>query len=55
MNWLASNTRLDIAVYVMNGARNQKKATLKDLRDKNRILVKVHEKENRIVYKKVAN
>ena len=44
LNWLASNTRLDISDYVMNCTRSQKKATLKDLRDHNRIFVKVHKK-----------
>ena len=29
LNWLTSNTRLDMLVYVMNFARKQKKATLK--------------------------
>ena len=54
LNWLASNTRPDIAVYVMNSTRNQKKARLKDLRNIYRILIKVHEKENRVVFRKVA-
>ena len=44
MNCLASNTRPDIALYVMNSARNQKKATLRDLREIDRILAKVQEK-----------
>ena len=55
LSWLANNTRPDLAVYVMNLARRQKGAALKDLRDVNRVLKKVEEKENKIVFGKVAN
>ena len=44
LNWLATNTRSDIAVNVKDLAKNQKKATLKDLKNVNRILKKVFEK-----------
>ena len=54
LNWLANNMRPDIAVYVMNSARSKKKATLKDLRDINRILLKFHKKETRVMFKKVT-
>ena len=29
--WLASNTRLDLAIHVLNSVRKQKNAVLKDL------------------------
>ena len=43
LNWLASNTRPDLAVYVMNIGRRQKKAALRDFRDLNRIIKKVEQ------------
>ena len=51
-NWLASDTTPDLAMYVMESARKQKKATLKELRNINRIFEKVVEKENRVVFEK---
>ena len=44
LSWLVSNTRPDLAVYVMESARRQKMPTLKDLRNVNRILEKVVQK-----------
>lgn len=38
----------------MHSARSQKQTTLKDIRDIDTILVKVYEKENIVVFKKVA-
>ena len=54
LSWLANNTRPDLAVYVMTLARKQKGATLKDLRDINRVLKKVEEKENKVIFGKVS-
>ena len=54
LSWLASNTRLDLAIHVLKSARKQKDATLKDLRDINRIVEKISEKENKMVFGKVA-
>ena len=42
---MAKNTRPDIAIHALNLAKNQKRAKLRDIRDVNRILKKVHEKE----------
>ena len=53
LSWLAANTRPDLAVYVMDLARRQK-AVLKDLRDVNRILKKVEEKDNKVMFGKVS-
>ena len=47
LNWLAANTRPDIATYALELAKKKNKATLKDLREINRILNKVHEKRAR--------
>ncbi len=55
LNWLASNTRPDIAIYALDLAKKQKNATLKDLRDINRIVKKVQEKESKVVFGKIAN
>ena len=38
----------------MNSARRQKKASPKDLRDINRILKKLRERENKVVFSRVA-
>jgi hypothetical protein len=54
LNWLAANTRPDLAIYALELAKKQKKATLKDLRNVNRILKKVSEKESRVVFGKIA-
>ena len=54
LNWLAANTRPDLAIYALELAKKQKKATLKDLRNANRVLKKVSEKENRVVFGKIA-
>ena len=54
MNWLAANTRPDLAIYTLELARKQKKATLKDLRNIKRIFKKVSEKESRVVFGKVT-
>ena len=55
LNWLAANTRPDIAIYVLELAKKQKKATLKDLREVNRVLKKVHEKESKVVFKRIGD
>ena len=39
-------------MYVMESARKQKEATLKELRNINRIFEKVVETENRVVFEK---
>ena len=54
INWLAANTRPDIAIYALDLAKKQKKATLKDLRDVNRILKKVSEKESKVIFGKIT-
>merc|ERR1712237_157930 len=54
LSWLASNTRPDLAIHVLNSARKQKNAVLKDLRDINWIVEKIGEKESKIVFGKVA-
>ena len=49
-NCLASDTTPDLAMYVIESARMQKKATLKELRNINRILENIVEKENKVVF-----
>ena len=43
-----------LAIHVLNSARKQKKAVLKDLRDINRIVEKISEKGSKVVFGKVA-
>jgi hypothetical protein len=52
LNWLAANTRPDIAIHALELAKKQKSATLKDLRSINRILKKVEEKESKVKWLK---
>ena len=40
LNWLTANTRPDKAICALDLAKKQKRATLKDLRDVNRVLRK---------------
>merc|ERR1712074_160484 len=54
LSWLATNARPDLSIYALNLAKKQKQATLKDLRDVNRILMKVREKESKVVFRKIA-
>ena len=53
LNWLAANTRPDKAIYALNLAKKQKRATLKDIRDVNRVFKKVQEKESKVVFKRI--
>ena len=53
LNWLAANTRPDIAIYALDQAKKQKQAKLKYLRDVNIILKKVQEKESKVVFKQI--
>ena len=54
LNWLAMNTRPDLAIHVLELAKKQKNAVLKDLRSVNRILKKVQEKECQVFFRKVG-
>ena len=44
LNWLAANTRPDLAIYALELAKRQKKAVIKDLREIDRVLKKVRGK-----------
>merc|ERR1712030_150068 len=54
LSWLATNARPDLSIYALNLAKKQKQATLKDLRDINRILMKVREKKSKVVFRKLG-
>ncbi len=49
-----ANTRLDLAIYALELAKRQKKAVIKDLREVNRVLKKVREKESKVVFTKIG-
>ena len=53
LNWLAANTRPDKAIYALDLAKKQKRATLKDIRDVNRVFKKVQEKESKGLFKRI--
>ena len=52
--FLANNTRPDLAIHVLNSARKQKNAVLKDLRDINGIVEKIGDKESKVVFRKAG-
>ena len=54
-NWLATNTRPDIAIHALELSKKQKKATLKDIKEVDNILKKVHEKESRVMFKRLGD
>ena len=54
LNWLAANTRPDLAIYALELAKRQKKAMIKDLREINRVLKKVREKESKVLFTKIG-
>ena len=54
LNWLAANTRPDLAIYALELAKKQKKAMVKDLREINKVLKKVREKDSRVLFTKVG-
>ena len=54
LNWLAANTRPDLAIYALDMAKKQKKAVIKDLREVNRVLKKVREKESKVMFSKIG-
>ena len=43
IGWLANNTRPDLSFTALKMSKNNKEATISDLRDINRILAKVRE------------
>ena len=55
LSWLASNTRLDLSVNVVDSAKFQKNAILKNLKNINGIFDKVTRRENKVVFGRVAN
>ena len=53
LNWLTANTRPDKAIYALDLAKKQKRTTLNDIRDVNRVFKKVQEKESKVVFKRI--
>ena len=51
---MAANVRPDLSIYALDLAKKQKKATIKDLREVNRILKRVREKESRVKFVRVG-
>ena len=54
INWLAANTRPDLSIYALDMAKRQKKAVIKDLREVNRVLKKVREKESKVFFSRIG-
>ena len=54
LSWLAANTRPDLTIYRLELGKRQKKATIKDLRDVNRVLKKVKDKESKVLFTRIG-
>ena len=54
INWLAANTRPDLAIYALDMAKRQKRAVIKDLREVNRVIKKVREKESKVFFSRLG-
>ena len=55
LNWLAANMKPDILIYTLELAKKQNKATLKDFKEVNRILKKIHEKDSKLMFKRIGD
>ena len=55
IGWLANNTRRDLSFTALKMSRNNKEATISDLRDVNRILAKVREHESKVKYEHIGD
>ena len=53
--WLANSTRPDLSLNALQILKNSKEATISDLRDVNRILTKVRERESRVRYEHIGD
>ena len=51
---MAANTRPDLAIYLLELAKRQKKATMQGLRDVNRVLKKVKDKESKVLFTRIG-
>ena len=52
LNWLAANTRPDLAIYALELAKRPKKATIKDLREINSF--EESKRESKVLFTKIA-
>ena len=55
LSWLANSTRPDLSFTALRMSKKNNSATIADLRDINRILKKVRERESCIKFEKVGN
>merc|ERR1711905_81722 len=52
--WLAENCRPDLAYAALDMSKKASKATVKDLKKINKVVDRVHERESRVMFRKVA-
>ena len=55
ISWLANSTRPDLSFTALWMSKNNKEATISDLRDVNRVLKKVRERESKIKYEHIGD
>ena len=55
IGWLANNTRPDLSFTALKMSQNNKEATISDVRDVNRILAKVRERESKVKYEHMGD
>ena len=53
LNWLAENTRPDLAIWSLNLSKQNAKATIGDLKRVNQIVKKVRCRQNRVKFSMV--
>ena len=54
INWLADNTRPDLAICALSMSRRNSKATIGDLKMVNHVVKRIKNKENKVVFTKVG-
>merc|ERR1712114_109861 len=55
ISWLAQGTRPDLSYSALNLAKKNNSATISDLRNVNRLVDKVKNEENKVIYGKIGN
>ena len=55
ISWLAQGTRPDLSYLSLNLAKKNNSATISDLRNVNRLVDKVKNEENKVIYGKIGS
>ena len=55
LNWLAENTRPDLAIWALNLSKTGSKATIGDLKKLNRVIKKVSDRQSKVKFTHIGN